>query len=64
MARPARRPLRRVSPRKVELAIMDLSDERVGGREHDRLADERHVGWLDPAWDEALIAVIDDGQDQ
>ena len=48
-----RRPLRKASAREVDLAIIDLTVERadeVGyGREYDRLADDRHVGRLEPA---------------
>ncbi len=62
VAQPVGRPQRRASTREVDTAFTELANERADeiseGRDHDRLVDDRHVGRLDAAWDEGLLAVV------
>ena len=61
---PLRRPQRKASTRDVDLAIMDLSNERLNSRAHDRLAVDRHIRNLDSAWDDAIVVVVEDRQNR
>ena len=43
---------------------MDMSNERIERRAHDRLAADRYILKLDAAWDNAILAVIGDRQNR
>ena len=58
------RPRRKASTEEVDLAIRLVTDDRVDRGEHDRLAVDRHAGRLGAAWDDALLAVVEDRQDR
>jgi hypothetical protein len=60
-AQPVSRKLRRLSARAVDQALAGRRDDR---HEHDHLVISRDAKTLNPAWDDALLAIIDGGQDQ
>ena len=55
-------PLHRTTTAEADLAIRDLTDDRVDGREykHPTVGPLGKVDVLDIAWDDALLAVVDD----
>ena len=59
---PVYRPLRKLSTREVDLALMELTDERRSElsdpREHDGLAADRDARRIDSVWDEAIGAIL------
>ncbi len=52
--------VRRASMSEVDVALTELAEERDDRREHNRPADNRYADGLDPAWNDALLAIIGD----
>ena len=57
------RPLHRTTTAEVDLAIRDLTDDRSDGRryKHTAVGLLGQIDVLNSAWDDALLAVVDEG---